>query len=341
MERLVCSGQLRYPAFRLVKEGGEIGLSEYTTDLPWRPDPFTGSADPGRVAAAFEQGATVVLQGLHLNWRPLARYCRELESWLGHPVQANAYLTPRDSQGLPVHHDTHDVFVLQVSGSKRWLVYEPALELPLKHQRYDPQLGRPGEPVADVVLTPGDTLYLPRGWLHEALTSAEDSLHITVGVNVYTWVDAFRAALDRCEEDVEFRRSARGNAPAGLLDRLGDELSPERIATARRSRLLDGRRPVLDGQLRQLRALDALRPATIVERRPTVLADLLARDGRVELAFEGKRVSFPGHVREPLEQLVRADAGFRVGDLPGDLDEAGRLVLVARLVREGFLRITG
>ncbi len=32
----------------------------------------------------------------------------------------NAYYTPRAAQGLPVHHDTHDVFVLQVSGEKRW-----------------------------------------------------------------------------------------------------------------------------------------------------------------------------------------------------------------------------
>ena len=63
----------------------------------------------------------------------------ELEAFLGHPAQANAYFTPRGSQGLPVHHDTHEVFSLQVAGEKRWLVYEPALELPLKDQRY--QLG--------------------------------------------------------------------------------------------------------------------------------------------------------------------------------------------------------
>ena len=53
----------------------------------------------------------------------------------------------------------------------------------------------------------GRTLYLPRGWLHEAATSDSDSLHITVGVSVYTWVDAFKAALDDCRDDVEFRRT--------------------------------------------------------------------------------------------------------------------------------------
>ena len=70
----------------------------------------------------------------------------------------------------------------------------------------------------ELTLRAGDTLYLPRGWLHDALTSDTDSLHITVGVNVHTWVDAFRAALDECEDDVEFRRSVPedGEAPVDL-----------------------------------------------------------------------------------------------------------------------------
>ena len=68
--------------------------------------------------AEFEDGATIVLQGLHLNWQPLAEFCRSLEAELGHPAQANAYFTPRSAQGLPVHHDTHDVFSLQVAGEK-------------------------------------------------------------------------------------------------------------------------------------------------------------------------------------------------------------------------------
>ena len=55
----------------------------------------------------------------------------------------------------PVHHDTHDVFVLQVAGTKRWLVYDPVLELPLRDQRYAAELGAPGETVLDVVLGAG------------------------------------------------------------------------------------------------------------------------------------------------------------------------------------------
>jgi hypothetical protein len=333
---MLTSGALRHPGFRLVKAGEKLELRDYAEDLPWRPVPFTGSADVRRVLAEFERGATVVLQALHHTHSPLAAFCRDVEAELGHPVQANAYLTPRGSQGLPVHHDTHDVLCLQVAGEKRWLVYEPVFELPLRDQRYTEAMGAPGEPVLDLVLRPGDTLYLPRGWLHEALTSESDSLHLTIGIVAHTWLDAVRAALDECADDVEFRRSVPddGVASADLLARLGARLDPAEVARRKRRRLVDTRRPVLPGQLSELRSLDELDVSTLLERRPTALFDL---DG-TELVFEGKRVAVPEHARAELEAIAAADGPFRAADLPGRLDEAGRLVLVRRLVREGFLR---
>ena len=94
------------------------------------------------------------------------------------------------------------------------------------------------------------------------------------------------------------------------------------------------RRPVLDGQLDELRALDELDVDTPLERRATVIADL---DG-TRLHFEGKWLRFPDRLRAELEFLIEADGPFTAADLPGTLDDAGRLVLVRRLVRAGFLR---
>ena len=326
LERLLTETSIRTPGFRLVKAGETV--EGYTTELSWRPEPFTGVADVSRVLAEFEGGATIVLQGLHHSWLPLARYCRALESFLGHPAQANAYFTPRGSQGLPVHHDTHEVLSLQVAGEKRWLVYEPVLELPLKSQRYRSALGAPGKPVLDVTLRAGDTLYLPRGWLHQALTSETDSLHITVGVNVRTWLDEARAVLETRSDDIAFRRAVDGDEPSW------PELDPEAGALRARRRLVSTRRPILDGQLSELRALDSLGLETELVRRDTVIADL---DGTT-LAFEGRELRFPERLSPELEFLVATTDAFRPSDLPGSLDEAGRLVLVRRLVREGFLR---
>jgi lysine-specific demethylase/histidyl-hydroxylase NO66 len=340
VERLVSTGGLRHPAFRLVKAGARISVRDYTSDVPWRPAPFSKTADVERVAAAFADGATIVVQGLHHWWHPLAVFCRALEAELGHPAQANAYYTPRDSQGLPVHHDTHDVFVLQLAGEKRWLVYEPAWALPLKDQRYSDEMGVPGEPVHDVVLRPGDTLYLPRGWLHEAVTSATDSLHLTIGVNVYTWADAVRAALAASEEELVLRRAVPADGKGGeeLVQVLAERLEPEAVALRMRERFVRTRRPIRDDQIAQVRAAAGLTLETPVERRPTVIADVRDADGGVALLFEGKELVVPARAREAVEHLARADEPFRPSDLPGGLDGEGRLVLVRRLVREGFLR---
>jgi ribosomal protein L16 Arg81 hydroxylase len=342
VERLICSGGIRYPSFRLVKEGAKLDVRDYTTDLPWRPHAFTGTANVGRVLAEFEAGATIVLQALHHTWEPLARFCRSLEHVLEHPVQANAYFTPRNSKGLAVHHDTHDVLVLQVAGEKRWLVYEPALALPLKHHRYRKELGEPSASVHDVVLRPGDTLYMPRGWLHEATTSTTDSLHVTIGINVYTWLDAVKAALEECADDLDFRREAPGERDVAdeLLARVQERLAPEEVARRRRERFLKGRRPVLGGQLSQLRALDRLDADTLLERRDTVIADFDVSAEALTLSFEGRKIVFPADVRPEIQFVAETGEPFRASDLPGDLDHESRLVLVGRLVREGFLRIS-
>jgi hypothetical protein len=342
VERLVCETGLRFPAFRLVKEGAKLDVADYTVDLPWRPVPFARTADVERVLAEFDAGATIVVQGLHLNRAQAATFCTALEGAVGHPVQANAYYTPRGSQGLAVHHDTHDVFVLQIAGEKRWLVYEPVLELPLKEQRYRAaEDGPPGEAVIDTVLGPGDTLYLPRGWLHEARTSDVDSLHLTVGINVYTWLDAVRDALSGVEGELAFRRSVDGDAapPSELLELLGERLGVADVARRKAKRLERRRRPVLDGQISQLRALDRLDTSTELERRPSVLAMVEEEGDAIALAFHGKRLLLPSRLWREVDFLAGMDEPFTAADLPGDLDDAGRIVLAGRLVREGFLRI--
>ena len=338
VERLVCATAIRYPAFRLVREGAQIDVASYTRDVSWRP-PFTRTADVTRVLAEWEAGATIVLQALHVNWQPLAVFCRLLEGALGRPVQVNSYFTPRGSQGFAVHHDTHDVIVLQVAGEKRWRLYDPLLELPLKHQRYSTSLGGHGEASDELVLRAGDTLYLPRGWLHEAETSDTDSLHLTIGITAHTWVDAARDGLAVVEGEPAFRRDVDTGDGDGLAEAVAQALEPDRVEQRRRRRFLDTRRPIREDGLTQLRALATLGAETLLERRETVIADLDESSDGVVLVFEGKEIRFPLHAAEELRACFESEEPFRAAELPGELDAAGRTVLVRRLVREGFLRV--
>jgi len=305
--------------------------------------PFSGTARVERVAGEFERGATIVLQALHVYHPPLARFCRDLERELGHPAQTNAYYTPRSAQGFQVHHDTHDVFCVQLAGEKRWLVYPPVLELPLRDHKYTEDMGEPGEAILDITLRAGDTLYLPRGWLHQAMTSDSHSLHLTVGIAAYTWLDALQAALDEAaQEEVELRRgvSANGEKPDRLLELVAARLSPEAVSDRMRRWFVRGRRPVRDDLFDQLRALEQLDLDTPLVRSETVIADLVVDDENATLTYEGRDLRFPARIAAELEFVAGAEQAFRLSDLPGRLDGEGRLVLARRLVREGFLRIS-
>jgi ribosomal protein L16 Arg81 hydroxylase len=67
----------------------------------------------------------------------------------------------------------------------------------------------------EVCLEPGDFLYLPGGWGSEAFTGACSSLHLSVGVSLYTWGDLLAALLSSLrQENIDFRRAL----PAGFLN---------------------------------------------------------------------------------------------------------------------------
>ena len=126
VDELVADRALRTPFFRTVREGGGLPTPVRTVTAGNRR--IGDLVDGDALRAQHADGATLVLQSVHRLHPPVARFCRELAAELGHATQCNAYITPAgDAQGFDFHHDTHDVFVLQVSGRKRWIVHEPVL----------------------------------------------------------------------------------------------------------------------------------------------------------------------------------------------------------------------
>ena len=210
------------------------------------------------------------------------------------PVGVNVYCSGSGLEtSAPPHSDRQEVFVVQCSGRKRWVVYEPpAVDVAPDADPFS--RGKGGDAldegaltvVFDDVLNAGDVLYVPAGAPHATSTTSKSSLHLTFGVvcssNFGLSVDSLRVAA----------RSAR---PSG--DPLDDpaalrELDPALYA-----------------------ALDA----------PLPLGRFLGRDVAAG-AFEADAARALGDAlaREPLA-AYRAGLGFEAPDAAAVADAARRI----------------
>jgi len=189
LEGVIAAAGLRYPAIQLTQGGRYIPPEAFTQNVKVGRDSLAGVIDPARLTALYRGGATISAPFFHLAWQPLANLAAGIEGEFDHPVHTNLYLTPGGCAGFTPHYDTHEVFVLQIAGYKHWQVNAPPAPLPHHTQPYSAQPQQPTPKVMEVELAPGDLLYLPRGYVHSTATSTASSLHITLGITVFTWVE--------------------------------------------------------------------------------------------------------------------------------------------------------
>jgi len=349
-DELLSRRGLRTPFLRIAKNGEVLA-----------PSTFTGSGGAGaaigdqvrddRVLALFAEGSTLVLQALHRLWPPLIDFSAALADELGHPVQINAYLTPPQSQGFSSHYDVHDVFVLQLAGTKRWLIHPPVLTEPLRTQPWTDRraavtAAATAPPAIDALLAPGDALYLPRGWLHAATAQGEVSAHLTVGIHNLTRYSVLEALVAEAADDPELRRSL----PLGVNT---DELTAEIDAVVRRlverlpdlptasaaqrvhRQLWSGVRPAPLAPIAQAAAAAQVSAAATITRRPHLQHRIADVGDEVEVRLDGRQVRFPATAAAAVRAAL-AGPVLAVANLPG-LPAADQVVLARRLLVEGLV----
>ncbi|MGC4896766.1 cupin domain-containing protein [Micromonospora sp. DT31] len=354
-DELLSRRGLRTPFLRVAKDGQLVPAARYTGGGGAGAEIGDQVLDE-KVLGLYAEGATLVLQGLHRTWPALVDFARDLGLALAQPLQVNAYLTPAGSQGFATHYDTHDVFVLQVDGRKHWRIHPPVLTDPLERQPWGGRADEvsataEGRPALDVVLEPGDALYLPRGWLHSAQAQESSSLHLTVGIRALTRYALVEELLGLAAEDARLR----AGLPFGLDLTDPDAIEPEVTETveALRDWLLRADPAAVATRLRD-RVWPAARPAPI---RPLAQAEALARlsadsrvavraglrwqltptgAGTVALRLPDRTLTLPGTCEAALRAVLAGEVS-RVGDLPGLDDDADRLVLTRRLLAEAVL----
>ena len=161
------------------------------------------------IEALMTQGASIVAYDIDPSVPAMAAVARAMAAELGEHVLGSAIATTGDGGALDVHYDEGDLTVLQVEGSKRWLIYRDAAEHPI-----------PGMPAAesdddgavllDIVLDPGDLLFVPAGYRHRCENAAERSLHLGFFLYPLTAIRALDLVTRRLSSKPDHRRPLRG-----------------------------------------------------------------------------------------------------------------------------------
>jgi hypothetical protein len=288
----------------MVRSGKGIPVSEFSTSFRFINRSFGGLIDVDRVYELYRQGASVVLQLGRSSLRGVSEFANRLQKELRFNVEATVYITPPEEQGFTTHYDTHSVLVLQIAGKKRWSIYDEVKRLPLLTETYDTVDYQPPRPRDEVILNPGDLLYVPRGLAHDARAAeGEKSVHITVGLFPVLWRDLIEQRIMALRDDARFRR-----APV--------------------SGFLPGSENQLKVEWRQMatEAFEGISAMALIETELTRALRYQSRD------------TLPQGVRPAIEKIV-SGATCVIEKLQSNMDEAGRLTLAQKLLAEGMVEI--
>ena len=307
-----------------------------------------GSLDLVRIRNDFADGYTIILGGVERFVRAIASLAHSIEAELNFPIQVNAYITAPASQGLVPHYDDHDIFILQIQGSKIWHLYDGPDVPPRELQKENRAVAIDGLPLlTDLCLEVGDVLYLPGGRVHAAETNSEPSAHLTVGLHPPTVLTLAIAALnslsfsdDRLNARLPPRHLDDADARATLGVLLRDAVrtveDPRAIAGG-----LDALADILVrrgqcppvGQASNALAIDG---QTVVRKYQPLYSRVTAVNDGVTLQFAQLSIPASSDHKAAMLFVSGSTEPFRVCDLPG-LRAAQQTELARTLIVSGFL----
>jgi ribosomal protein L16 Arg81 hydroxylase len=341
IDELLESFRREPSAVRLVKGRDKKGSDNYLL--------ADGSLDLDGIRDDFADGYTIVLDAVEQYVRAVGTLARSIEVELNFPIQVNTYITPPGQTGLAPHYDDHDVLILQIQGSKIWHLYVGADRPPREIQRENENaVAVDGLPApADVRLEAGDVLYVPRGRVHAAETTAEQSIHLTVGVHAPTVLMLAIGALysQSFRDDRLNARVPPRHLDDADLDATLSGLLREAVGTVEDPGALAGGLGLLaDGLVRRgqcppvgkISNANAIDGQTRVVKYQPLYSQVKPVDDGVALHFASLSISAGSDHEAALRFVSSSTEPFRIGELPG-LSAAQQTDLARTLIVSGFL----
>jgi ribosomal protein L16 Arg81 hydroxylase len=301
-----------------------------------------------RILGEMRDGATLVLDAFNTRESKLNLLCRLLEQQTGHRYQTNIYLTPPNGAGFTPHWDNHDVFILQVLGTKHWRMEKERRTFPNRDEHMGEE-GRELAPDADAfTLRQGDVVYIPRGFVHAAECGSEPSMHITLGIHAYFWQDLLEATVKALAKDdqrllqalplgfMHGRQDVLVKGAIAALRKAGDESFIGAVVEKFRDELVTKFPLDVSGQVFSFFQASELKGDDVVGPRAGIVYRVHPGEETVRLNFGGRTITFPDFFGEPLKFALNNKA-YKINDIAGDLEPEEKLVFVERLLQEGIV----
>lgn len=173
-------------SLKLVFNGDPIPATQYCAEVKTPAGPALRPS-PSRIQPLLAKGASLIADGVEALTPEIATLSTALSSHFAGLVGANIYCSFGGVQAFNTHFDLHHVFAVQVEGEKTWRLYQNRADQPIDFPTDGPDARQwfartRGPLMQEVLMRPGDVLYLPRGWYHDALTPSGSSLHVTFSV---------------------------------------------------------------------------------------------------------------------------------------------------------------
>ena len=194
--------RLTPPRLKLYKDGQPLDPSLYLTPAMFG----VPRLDAGGLATSLAQGASLILDDAQEVAPKVRDLMQSFQDVLHTDTFANLYAGWHGQKAFHIHWDPQEAFVIQLAGRKRWRVYHPTRQHPLKNDIEPPQ-PPDGTPAWEGVVADGDTLYIPRGWWHEAFPLNEPSLHLTISLTPPTGMDYLGWIVAQLRRHPELRAS--------------------------------------------------------------------------------------------------------------------------------------
>jgi ribosomal protein L16 Arg81 hydroxylase len=199
---------LSWQALRALLDGGTLKTGDFRVRSRNELVPHlfyfaNGKVRPEAVTTFLNSGASLIFRHLERHFPALEALCRDIGTRTSETSLADAIVTTGTGGALPFHYDVEDMFVVQLEGSKRWKVHDERIVHPVEGC---PAMPEPrGAPILDVVMHPGDSLFLPAGYTHHCENGPDLSLHLVICFVPTTGYYAVKSLLSRLEQENLFR----------------------------------------------------------------------------------------------------------------------------------------